>query len=94
MIGRIAVGLAVAGAAVVSACAPAPAPNQPTAISPAPTTTSAATPEHGSLAHCLHEHGVPDSAGTAVLGPPPGVDPGTWDEAMKACSTLAPGPAA
>lgn len=86
--------VAAATAALVAGCAPSPAPSQPTAISPAPSTSSSTTPEHGSLAHCLHEHGIPDSAGTAVLGPPPGVDPGTWDEAMKACSTLAPGPAA
>jgi hypothetical protein len=28
-----------------------------------------------------------------VLGPPAGVDPTTWETAMRACSTLAPGPA-
>ncbi|AQT81707.1 hypothetical protein B1R94_24335 [Mycolicibacterium litorale] len=92
---RLPFAVAAATAAVVAGCAPSPAPSQPTVISPAPSTSTggSATPEHGSLAHCLHEHGVPDSAGTAVLGPPPGVDPGTWDEAMQACSTLAPGPA-
>ena len=48
---------------------------------------------HGSLAECLHEHGIPDSAGpAAILGPPNGVDQAVWDQAMTACSTLAPGP--
>ena len=52
-------------------------------------------PAHGGLAECLRANGVPDTAAPgAVLGPPPGVDPATWDTAMKACSTLAPGPAA
>ncbi|TGD85851.1 hypothetical protein BayCH28_19320 [Mycolicibacterium sp. CH28] len=88
----LAFGVAAATAALIAGCAPSPTPSAPTAISPAPSTASVA-PEHGSLAHCLHEHGVPDSAGTAVLGPPPGVDPGIWNEAMKDCSTLAPGPA-
>lgn len=99
-------GVAAAAAAILAGCAPAPAPSQPTAISPAPTTTSplpatspapnVSTPapsEHGSLAHCLHEHGVPDSAGSGVLGPPHDVDPGVWDQAKKACSSLEPGPA-
>jgi hypothetical protein len=95
-------GVAAAATALLSACTPTPNPSQPTVISPAPsttalaTTTSAAGPapaEHGSLAQCLHEHGIPDSAGAAVLGPPAGVDPGLWDQARKACSPLEPGPA-
>jgi len=99
-------GVAAAATAILAGCAPAPAPSQPTAISPAPTTasslpatssaTTVTTPvpsEHGSLAHCLREHGVPDSAGSGVLGPPQGVDPGVWDQATKACSSLEPGPA-
>lgn len=50
---------------------------------------------HGSLADCLGTHGVKDAGGQAVMmGPPAGVDQATWDQAMKACSTLAPGPAA
>ncbi|MEI7915535.1 MAG: hypothetical protein WCH82_12370 [Mycobacteriaceae bacterium] len=58
-----------------------------------PTTGESVT--HGGLAECLRSHGVGDSGGQAVaLGPPAGVDPGTWDQAMKACSALAPGPAA
>ncbi|QEN16125.1 hypothetical protein ACRDU6_28565 [Mycolicibacterium sp. ELW1] len=102
---RIALGVATAATALLAGCAPAPSPSQPTVISPAPsttsplpdttspTTTAPGSAEHGSLARCLHEHGVPDSAGTAVLGPPSGVDPGVWDQAMKACSPLEPGPA-
>jgi hypothetical protein len=86
-------GVAAAATAMLAGCTPAPSPSQPTAISPAPSTTSVAPAEHGSLAQCLHEHGVPDSAGAAVLGPPPGVDPGIWDQARKACSPLEPGPA-
>lgn len=53
-----------------------------------------ATPEgHGSLAECLADYGVPAAPGP-VAGPPPGVDQDTWQQAMTACSTLAPGPAA
>jgi hypothetical protein len=90
--------VAAAIAAMLAGCAPTPTPSQPTVISPAPNTpsvsitSSVAPAEHGSLAHCLREHGVPDSAG-AVLGPPAGVDPGVWDQARKACSSLEPGPA-
>ena len=40
---------------------------------------------------CLSEHGVPAAPGPA--GPPPGVDPDKWNEAMQTCSSLAPGPA-
>ncbi len=47
---------------------------------------------HGSFAQCLHEHGVDESA-VSPAGPPAGVDPGTWQAAMQACNTLAPGPA-
>ncbi|NTY59349.1 hypothetical protein [Mycolicibacterium sphagni] len=98
-------GVATATTAILAGCAPAPTPSQPTVISPAPSTTGLATTsstaspaspapgEHGSLAQCLHQHGVPDSAGPAVLGPPAGVDPGVWDQARKACSPLEPGPA-
>lgn len=54
---------------------------------------SAERTEHGGLSDCLKSHGVTDSGGTAViLGPPAGVDRGTWDNAMKECSGLAPGP--
>jgi hypothetical protein len=97
--------VATAAAAVLAGCTPAPNPSQPTVISPAPSTTSLATTsstatstsaapaEHGSLAQCLHDHGVPDSAGAGMLGPPAGVDPGVWDQARKACTPLEPGPA-
>ncbi|WP_179473630.1 hypothetical protein [Mycolicibacterium vinylchloridicum] len=94
-------GVAAAATAILAGCAPAPSPSQPTVISPAPstagatpsTTPNAAPAEHGSLAQCLHQHGVPDSAGPAVLGPPAGVDPGVWEQARRACSPLEPGPA-
>ncbi|MCX2928805.1 hypothetical protein ORI20_00865 [Mycobacterium sp. CVI_P3] len=92
---------AAAAAAVLAGCTPAPTPSQPTAISPAPSSTDASTPVttgdspagHGSLAQCLHQHGVPESAGSAVIGPPASVDPGVWEQARKACSALQPGPA-
>ena len=68
-------------------------PAQPSGAEPATGTES--VPDHGGLAECLRSNGVPDTAAPgAVLGPPTGVDPATWDTAMKACSTLAPGPAA
>jgi hypothetical protein len=99
----VAFGVATAATAILAGCAPAPTPSQPTVISPAPTTglattststtTSVSPAEHGSLAQCLHQHGVPDSAGAGVRGPPAGVDPGVWDQAKKACSPLEPGPA-
>lgn len=70
----------------LSACSGKQAP-------PAPTSTGEIS-THGSLAECLQAHGVSESSGpAAVLGPPPGVDPAVWDDAMKACATLAPGPA-
>lgn len=79
--------VALVGAALIlTACSGKQAPSEPATTAP-PTA-------HGSLAECLKAHGVPESSGpAAVLGPPAGVDPGTWDGAMKACSTLAPGPA-
>ncbi|MFA5707974.1 hypothetical protein [Mycolicibacterium sp.] len=55
-------------------------------------TTVTTTVEHGSFANCLSEHGVDESAASPV-GPPADVDQETWDKAMEACSTLAPGPA-
>ncbi|MFI5510124.1 hypothetical protein ACIA48_21875 [Mycobacterium sp. NPDC051804] len=53
--------------------------------------SSVAPTGHGSLAQCLSEHGVPSAPGPA--GPPPGVDPDKWNEAMQTCASLAPGPA-
>ncbi len=88
-----AVILAAAAAALLAGCTSSPTPSgPPTTISPAPTAATLPPAEHGSLANCLQEHGVSESGGSVVLGPPPGVDPATWDKAMKACSTLAPGP--
>ena len=62
------------------------------ASKPAPPATDPPPAEHGSLAECLSANGVAES-GSAVLGPPEGVDPQIWDRAMTACSTLAPSPA-
>lgn len=76
----LAAGL-LAAAALLDACSsegPQPAPTSP-------------PPEHGTYAHCLSEHGVPQAPGP-VAGPPSGVDDQTWQDATKACSTLAPGP--
>lgn len=79
---------AATAALLLAGCSSTPAP--PETSSPAPSPAG-----HGSLAECLQANGVPESdAGSAVLGPPPGVDRDTWDEAMKSCSTLAPGPSA
>jgi len=71
---------------LIAGCSSQPAePSAPESPSPS---------VHGTLADCLHAHGVPESAGpAAVLGPPDGVDQAVWDQAMTACSTLAPGPA-
>jgi len=79
----MAVGLAAAG--LVAACSPGASDQPATSAPPAPT-------GHGGFAHCLSEHGVPGAPGPAV-GPPPGVDQSTWQSAMQACSSLAPGPA-
>lgn len=87
--GRIAA--LAAAALLMSSCASTDKPSQPDGDreSPSPTTEA-----HGSLAECLQSHGVSDAGGpAAVLGPPAGVDQATWDEAMKACASLAPGPA-
>ena len=70
----------------------ADATTTPATGTPAPTAATITPAEHGSLATCLREHGVSETGGSVVLGPPAGVDPATWDKAMKACSTLAPGP--
>ena len=79
----------VGAALLIAACSSKQAPSQPT------TTDWEPLPAHGSLADCLKANGVTETGGAPiVLGPPAGVDQGTWDKAMKACSTLAPGPAA
>lgn len=79
--------LALIGAMLlIAGCSSKPAePSAPE--SPSPTS-------HGTLADCLHAHGVPETAGpAAVLGPPAGVDQAVWDQAMTACAQMAPGPA-
>jgi hypothetical protein len=85
---------AVLAAALCSAgCAGTPESKPPPESGSAP--PPAAPGAHGGLAECLLAIGVPDSTGpAAVLGPPADVDPGVWDRAMTACSTLAPGPPA
>ena len=73
---------------LLAACSGKQAPSEPTSTDGNP------TPAHGSLAECLRANGVPESSGpAAVLGPPAGVDPATWEKAMKACASFAPGPA-
>ena len=80
---------AISAVLLIAACSAKQSPSQPTTTDGEPTPTS-----HGSLAECLKANGVPDAGGpAAVLGPPAGVDQDAWDKAMKACSTLAPGPA-
>jgi hypothetical protein len=76
--------VAIVAAGLVTAC------SSNTAEQPA--TSSVVPTGHGTLAHCLSEHGVP-SAPAPAMGPPAGVDQGTWHRAMQACSSLAPGPA-
>jgi len=75
---------AIAAALLIGGCSSKPAPSEPGVTGPPPAM-------HGSLAECLHSHGI-DEPATAVLGPPTGVDQAVWDQAMKTCSTLAPGP--
>ena len=77
-------GRGIAAAGILAGCSSNPPAEQ--------STTSVAPTGHGSLAQCLSEHGVPAAPGPAA-GPPPGVDPGTWNQAMQTCSSLAPGPA-
>lgn len=81
---------AVCVALLIASCSSKEAPpQQPTSTDPGPATA------HGSLADCLKANGVTESGDVpVVLGPPAGVDSATWDKAMKACSSLAPGPAA
>lgn len=79
----------IGAALFLAACSAKNSPSQPTTPEGQPVPAT-----HGSLAECLKANGVPDTGGpAAVLGPPAGVDQGAWDTAMKACSTLAPGPA-
>ena len=79
--------VSVAAAGILTGCSS----NEPEEQSP--TSESEVAPTgHGTLAQCLHDHGVPAAPGPGA-GPPPGVDPGTWDKAMQSCASLAPGPA-
>ncbi|OBB48309.1 hypothetical protein [Mycobacterium sp. 852002-51961_SCH5331710] len=95
----------LAAAATLAGCSSEPPTEEPTTTSGTPAQTTASTTSeapaqptasetpsgHGSLAQCLTDHGVPAAPGPA--GPPAGVDPGVWNEAMQACATFAPGPA-
>lgn len=83
--------LLAAVTAMLAACSAQDTPAEPT---PSSTSTTATTTAggHGGYAQCLSEHGVPAAPGP-VAGPPPGVDEQTWQQAVQACSTLAPGPA-
>lgn len=87
---RRAAGVLLA-AALIAGCSSRTAPEpaqQPAGPESAPPAS------HGGFAECLSRQGVADPGGpAAVLGPPPGVDAATWDRAMAACSSLAPGPA-
>lgn len=79
---------AAACAALLAGCS-SQADRETPSTSSAPQTPAA----HGGLAECLKGQGVTDAGGpAAVLGPPAGVDQATWDAAMKACSSFAPGP--
>jgi len=90
---RMAAAAVLAAALCSAGCAGTPESKPPPESGSAP--PPAAPGAHGGLAECLHANGVPDSTGpAAVLGPPADVDPGVWDRAMTACSTLAPGPPA
>jgi hypothetical protein len=82
--------LCAVGVVLTSGCGSSDTPEQV-----APKTTT----EHGSYAQCLAEHGV-DTPPAPALGPapgpaaaPPGVDETTWQQAVQACTELAPGPA-
>ena len=86
---RPAIGVLLA-AALLAGCSAntAPEPEQPAGPEPSPPSA------HGGFADCLTKQGVRDAGGpAAVLGPPPGVDQATWERALRACSSLAPGPA-
>ncbi|MEI8083264.1 MAG: hypothetical protein WCI74_15610 [Actinomycetes bacterium] len=82
---RRAISAVIAAALLIGGCASEPVPPE-TSVTGLPPAT------HGSLAECLPSHGI-DAPATAILGPPTAVDQATWDQAMGACSQLAPGPA-
>ncbi|WP_335583123.1 hypothetical protein [Mycobacterium sp. MS1601] len=75
---------------VLTACGSTPPEPQSPTVEP--------STEHGSFAQCLAEHGIEQPPGPALgpapgpAAPPPDVDPAAWEQAMAACSELAPGP--
>lgn len=75
------IGIAAVAAAMLAGCA-----SSDTAPEPG---TSEPTAEHGAFAHCMSEHGISDMS---PLGPPADVDQQTWEQAVRACGALAPGP--
>ncbi|MDA4100791.1 hypothetical protein [Mycolicibacterium monacense] len=75
---------ALAAAGLVAACASQESPSESGPPSSSPSA-------HGSYAECLNEHGVPAAPGPNT-GPPAGVDRAAWDQALKSCASLAPGP--
>ena len=68
---RLAISAVIAAALLVGGCSSEPVP-------PEPSVTGLPSATHGSLAECLHSHGI-DEPATAVLGPPSGVDQTVWD---------------
>ncbi|MGH3675944.1 MAG: hypothetical protein ACRDU5_09460 [Mycobacterium sp.] len=70
--------------ATFAGCSSDTAPSQQT---PPP----AEAPRHGTYAGCLARHDVPTPP-PGPGGPPPGVDQATWEKAVQACASLAPGP--
>jgi len=81
--------LPAAAVMFVAACSSTSAPSESGSSS-----RSESPAAHGSFADCLKANGVDETAApAAVLGPPEGVDQSTWQQAMQACSSLAPGPA-
>ncbi len=94
-----ALAVPVAGTLLLAGCSSKPGSDAPTTTTTTTTTESTSAPakpaEHGGLAECLRGQGVTEAGGpAAVLGPPAGVDQATWDKAMQACSSMAPGPGA
>jgi len=83
---RVTTSAVIAATLLIGGCSSQSDPSEPDVKDLPPAT-------HGSLADCLHDNGIPDSSEpSAMLGPPNGVDQAVWDQAMTACSTLAPGP--
>jgi hypothetical protein len=91
---------AVVFAGTVGCSSSSTMPNQTKPNQTSSSTAPSSAVEHGAYARCLTDNGVPAPlTGGAGPGPandqptaPPGVDPQTWDNAMRACASLAPGP--